>query len=199
MDAVTISDVWAREQAEAMYPRDFGYGEDMLYGRASDGVTWTTTEPETGGGLPTSEQYNNLDAVAEQAAAALGLDPSQRSSWTYNDRIAYILEFQATILENQVYFSPEVVHVASNLRTQYQPLDIGAEGDLWAAEQVLDNSVFQAFAGVGNAVLNAINGTSRGISNLGSAGGLVLPVVAIAAAFMLAASASRETKSLLRF
>ncbi len=157
-------------------------------GGAPEGQIYTFDSfPESGDLYDVDAETNqkNLNWAAGIAKRALGLENIAPSDWTQFQRVAYLNEFNAVVLNSPEMFSEQTVNTAGVMRT----FDLGnisptAEFEVWIQDAF--SPVLDAFAEVGyatravaTAARDAVIGAAKSTSNLSAIAPFVLPAVAL--------------------
>lgn len=169
----------------------YGFYDPVTFEALADGEAAALVQSEHAAGLAvegiddvpagsTSEQpatnatnQANLNAVAAQAAAELGLTDFNRTDWSPDQRVQYMTRFKQLILQNPDMFTAQTVHTAQVLKVS----DLGnasisnaAEFGVWITDAVA-NAASQAAASVpgqaAGGVIDLVKGMSAALSSLG--------------------------------
>lgn len=143
------------------------------------------------------ENIANLHDAAAAAAFDVGLTDIPRSSWTIEQRKAYVDDFRLLVLQNQDSFSPATVATANAITTDGYYLDYGANFELAVANTVLGAAdAAAAPREAANAIIDALRGIAQGLSNASKLAPLVLPLMLLLGAFLLTKSSARKIESI---
>lgn len=168
-----IQDEWARMQAEEMYPVHY-YGIQPEYNADTN--------------------QDNLNAIARESAAELGLDPATRSTWSLRTRISYIDLFRSKVLARPDLFLPETVAIAQRIDTSTMAPDDSAQFGLAISNVVLGAAAATGLENFGGGMAQALAGVGSGLRNLGSVSGVIVPVAAIAFLYLFVKSTARDAR-----
>ena len=183
-----IDDATAQQMIAADRAQGFG-----IIGIDDQAAAAATT---TGGTISPADNQANLNAAAVQAAQTVGLDLSQKSSWSPVGRKAYLDAFKAIIAANPGEFSAATVQTAAAINTadldNYSNVaDVGVAvtnviAD--AANSLAASSGGQAIATAAQGLINAVAGAGKTLSTLSA----LLPFAAIFFLFFAAQAVGKD-------